>query len=35
VASSRERIERAKADWREDRFPPVPAETERIPLPEK
>ncbi|HSD55465.1 MAG TPA: pirin family protein [Burkholderiales bacterium] len=35
VASSRERIERAKADWREDRFPPVPGETERIPLPEK
>ncbi|HSD44375.1 MAG TPA: pirin family protein [Burkholderiales bacterium] len=35
VSSSRERIERAKADWREDRFPPVPGETERIPLPEK
>ena len=35
VASSRERIERAKADWREERFPPVPGETERIPLPEK
>jgi redox-sensitive bicupin YhaK (pirin superfamily) len=35
VASSRERIEQAKADWREDRFPPVPGEIERIPLPEK
>jgi redox-sensitive bicupin YhaK (pirin superfamily) len=35
VSSSRERIEQAKADWREDRFPPVPGETERIPLPEK
>jgi len=34
VASSRERIEQAKADWREDRFPRVPGETERIPLPE-
>jgi redox-sensitive bicupin YhaK (pirin superfamily) len=35
VSSSRERIERAKAEWREDRFPPVPGETERIPLPDK
>jgi redox-sensitive bicupin YhaK (pirin superfamily) len=35
VSSSRERIEQAKADWREDRFPPVQGETERIPLPEK
>jgi redox-sensitive bicupin YhaK (pirin superfamily) len=35
VSSSRERIEQAKADWREDRFPSVPGETERIPLPEK
>jgi redox-sensitive bicupin YhaK (pirin superfamily) len=33
VASSRERIETAKARWREDRFPSVPGETERIPLP--
>jgi len=29
-----ERIEQAKADWRADRFPAVPGETERIPLPE-
>jgi redox-sensitive bicupin YhaK (pirin superfamily) len=35
VASSKERIERAKADWREDRFARIPGETERIPLPEK
>ena len=34
VASTRERIERAKADWRDDRFAAVPGETERIPLPE-
>jgi redox-sensitive bicupin YhaK (pirin superfamily) len=34
VASSPERIERAKADWKEGRFPPVPGETEFIPLPE-
>ena len=35
VASTRERIERAKQDWREQRFPPVPDETEFIPLPER
>ena len=35
VASSPERIERAKADWRAGRFAPVPGETEWIPLPEK
>jgi len=35
VSSSKERMERAKADWREDRFAPVPGETERIPLPER
>jgi redox-sensitive bicupin YhaK (pirin superfamily) len=35
VASSKERIEQAKDDWRENRFAPVPGETERIPLPEK
>jgi redox-sensitive bicupin YhaK (pirin superfamily) len=35
VSSSKERIERAKADWREDRFARIPGETERIPLPEK
>lgn len=35
VASSRERIERAKADWREGRFGVVPGdEREFIPLPE-
>lgn len=34
VSSSRERIEQAKADWREGRFAPVPGETEFIPLPE-
>jgi hypothetical protein len=34
VSSSTERIEQAKADWREGRFPPVPGETEFIPLPE-
>ncbi len=33
VSSSSERIEQAKRDWREDRFAPVPEETERIPLP--
>lgn len=33
VSSSRERIERAKADWDAYRFAPVPDETERIPLP--
>ena len=35
VSSSRERIERAKADWKEGRFPPVPGESEFIPLPEQ
>ena len=35
VSSSRERIERAKADWREKRFPKVPGdEVEFIPLPD-
>lgn len=33
VSSSKERIEQAKEDWREQRFQPVPDETERIPLP--
>jgi redox-sensitive bicupin YhaK (pirin superfamily) len=33
VSSSRERIERAKADWAEKRFPAVPGESEFIPLP--
>ena len=35
VSSSRERIERAKADWREGRFEPVPGEHEFIPLPDR
>ncbi|MBS2014068.1 MAG: pirin family protein [Deltaproteobacteria bacterium] len=35
VSSSKERIERAKADWREQRFPTIPGDdAERIPLPE-
>ncbi len=35
VGSSKERIERAKADWREGRFPKVPGdEVDFIPLPE-
>lgn len=33
VARTRERIERAKADWAEGRFAPVPGETEFIPAP--
>jgi redox-sensitive bicupin YhaK (pirin superfamily) len=35
VSSSRERMERAKDDWREGRFAAVPGETEFIPLPER
>ncbi|MDN5848068.1 MAG: pirin family protein, partial [Nitrococcus sp.] len=34
VSSSEERIEQAKADWQAGRFPPVPGETEFIPLPQ-
>jgi len=34
VASSRERIEKAKLDWASGRFAPVPGESEFIPLPE-
>jgi redox-sensitive bicupin YhaK (pirin superfamily) len=34
VASSKERVEQAKGDWKAGRFPPVPGETEFIPLPE-
>jgi redox-sensitive bicupin YhaK (pirin superfamily) len=34
VSSSPERIERAKLDWRDDRFAPVTGDPERIPLPE-
>jgi hypothetical protein len=33
VSSTRERIERAKADWRGHRFARVPGDDERIPLP--
>lgn len=33
VSSSRERIEQAKDDWRNNRFASVPGEKERIPLP--
>ena len=35
VSSSAERIERAKLDWREDRFAAVPGDAERIPLPDR
>ena len=35
VSSSVERIDQAKADWREGGFPRVPDETEFIPLPEE
>ena len=34
VSSSKERIEAAKADWREGRFAAVPGEREHIPLPD-
>ena len=35
VSSSRDRIEQAKQDWREGRFPTVPGDAEEfIPLPE-
>jgi redox-sensitive bicupin YhaK (pirin superfamily) len=35
VSSSRERIEQAKADWKDGRFAPVPGDAEFIPLPEE
>ena len=35
VSSSKERIEKAKADWRDGRFAKVPGDHEFIPLPEK
>jgi redox-sensitive bicupin YhaK (pirin superfamily) len=35
VSSSTERIEQAKADWKAGRFPPVPGETEFVPLPQQ
>jgi redox-sensitive bicupin YhaK (pirin superfamily) len=34
VSSSRARIEQAKADWKSGRFPPVPDDSQFIPLPE-
>lgn len=34
VSSSLERLEQAKEDWRQQRFPKVPGETEFIPLPD-
>ncbi|MDB4945026.1 MAG: pirin [Labilithrix sp.] len=34
VSSDKARIERAKDDWKNDRFPKVPGDAERIPLPE-
>jgi redox-sensitive bicupin YhaK (pirin superfamily) len=33
VSSSEERLEKAKRDWQDDKFPKVINETERIPLP--
>jgi len=35
VSSSKERIEKAKADWKEGRFARVPGDDEFIPLPER
>ncbi len=35
VSSSKERIEQAKRDWREGKFPSVPGDAEFIPLPEE
>ena len=35
VSSSKDRIEKAKADWKEGRFAGVPGDPEFIPLPEK
>lgn len=34
VSSSKERIERARRDWRDGNFPPVPGDHEFIPLPQ-
>ncbi|TVR97011.1 MAG: pirin family protein [Rhodospirillales bacterium] len=34
VSSSKDRLEQAKADWQARRFPTVPGDDERIPLPE-
>ena len=35
VSSSKERIERAKLDWRDGRFDKVPGDDEFIPLPDR
>ena len=35
VSSSKERIEQAKADWKEGRFAKVPGDSEFIPLPDR
>ena len=35
VSSSKERIEQAKADWRDGRFAKVPGDPEFIPLPDR
>ena len=35
VSSSKERIEKAKADWKAGRFAKVPGDSEFIPLPDK
>jgi hypothetical protein len=35
VSSSKERIEKAKTDWREGRFAKVPGDSEFIPLPDR
>ena len=35
VSSREERIEQAKSDWQKRNFPPVPEETEFIPLPDE
>ena len=35
VSSRRERIERARSDWREGRFADVPGDDDRVPLPDR
>ncbi len=35
VSSSRDRLQEAAARWKENRFPPVPGEADRIPLPDR
>jgi len=35
VSSSKERLEKAKTDWRDQRFPKVPGDNEFIPLPDR